>query len=216
MEQIIVNGTGIAAQSSDWIVISLDLNAEAPDYRQTMKLAAVQLQELQDAILALGYKRRDLQTGSFNISSRYEQVQEKGTYRQVFVGYACHQGLSIGLQRDNEKLGTLLERISTLEGKPAFNLNFTLRDFTALREEALRRAVADAKRKADLLCEAAGKKLADLVTISYGSEEPPVGPMGYGARKMSLDAANISSMEMEPGELSASETVEMVYTWRNP
>lgn len=55
--------------------------------------------------------------------------------------------------------------------QPELSIAFTVKDPTAVNEALLREATVNAKKKAELLCEASGVKLGQLLTIDYNWDE---------------------------------------------
>ena len=84
-------------------------------------------------------------------------------------------------------------------------VNFGLDKSDTFEELALQKAVADAKRKADIVAEAAGKTVTGIKSISVGSA------VAFSESKFAGAAASDFSTPVLPGELSVSSNVFVEY-----
>jgi len=87
-------------------------------------------------------------------------------------------------------------------------LNFTLDDPTSLRDEARAEAIKDARRRADIMAEAAGIEVGKVISITETSYGGPI------IERANYDKAVFdegASVPIEPGELELTIQVQMVY-----
>ena len=87
--------------------------------------------------------------------------------------------------------------------------------FLRLNESLLKSATLNAKRKAEVLCEASGSKLGELVNIDYNWGELNI--YSRTSYDMEMDclkscAEASYSLDIEPEDIDASDTVTFV--WR--
>jgi len=165
---ITVKGTGSATARPDLVEIKLTLDSQHMNYEKTMAEAAQQ----HDAIVAYlnpcGIMKSDIKTASFNVDTHYEREEtSRGNYKSVFRGYNCEQELTFTFDLDKKHLAQVLSALSDCSAKPEFSIRFTVKDNTALKNEALISATKDARAKAELLAKASGTTLGDLVSIDY-------------------------------------------------
>ena len=85
----------------------------------------------------------------------------------TFTGYKVSHDVKIGFPLDMKRLDAVLYAIATSEATPRFSIEFTVQDSTAVQEELLRSAAANAKKKAEILCNAVGNTLGELISIEY-------------------------------------------------
>ena len=108
--------------------------------------------------------------------------------------------------RDLEMLGGLLDRV-VRDGANTFNgLNFGLQDASDAQNEARRRAVADARAKAELYAEAAGVALGAIVELKDGVTSSPQPVFMERAALAMSDAVPIAE-----GEVSTSARVTITF-----
>src|SRR5574344_1413349 len=78
--------------------------------------------------------------------------------------------------------------------QPELSIAFTVKDARAVNEALLREATVNAKRKAELLCEASGVKLGQLLTIDYNWGELNI----YSDTRYDMDECLLAAPEMGP------------------
>jgi uncharacterized protein YggE len=83
-------------------------------------------------------------------------------------------------------------------------------DATAAETDARRLAVADARRRAETIAEAAGAAIGRLLTLSEGVSLPPPGPRGFKEMRFAMASADAAT-PVEAGSLEVSVAVEA--TW---
>lgn len=90
-----------------------------------------------------GYSARDYETSSVNVYADYQQGQ--------IVGQIASQSLTVrvnALDSKGEKLGLLIDQLSTITGIIIDSVNFDIRDKTPLQKQARAAAFNDASQKA--------------------------------------------------------------------
>lgn len=169
---ITVKGVGRLSVSPDTIEISLTLRSKDKDYAAAMEASSKQLGALGDAAAALGFNREELKTTSFNVRTEYESMRDaNGVFRQVFAGYVCEHMLVLRFPFDTEKLSLVLTAFSNCLAEPELYVSFTVKDREALKDGLLASAAKDARRIAELLAEASGAQLGQLVKIEHGAAD---------------------------------------------
>ena len=166
---ITVRGTGKVTAAPDRIELTMNLSALDPDYGRVSEDMDRRTEALKGALEAAGFGRDELKTASFNVNTEYRGVHdpETGEYRQEFAGYRVFHGTTLGFSLDMARLADLLEGVAGSGAEPELSIRFTVSDPEVVRREALRKAAADARDKAELLAAASGVKLGELLTIQY-------------------------------------------------
>lgn len=164
-----VRGTGSVTAAPDRIEVTMNLSALDPDYGRAAEIMDEKTAALTAAAEAAGFPKKELKTASFNVNTEYRGVHDPktGEYRQEFAGYRVFHGLTLGFPLDLAKLGELLGGFSDSGADPELSIRFTVSDPEAVRREALEKAAANAREKAELLAAASGVKLGELLTIRY-------------------------------------------------
>lgn len=212
MEQrtLTVKGTGQASLPPDTIQLDVYLESRADQYDETIELAGTRLEELRTCLAVVGFSKSDLVTTNFSIDTDYESIKnENGDYIRVFKGYVVRNYLKLSFPLDTDRLAQILEHLSSCEANPEVSIHFLLKDDAKLKELLLQDAVADATNKANILAQAAGVRLDDVLSITYDWMD-----VQYKNRDLMLTEAvaySASAINIEPDVVSASDSVTMIW-----
>jgi uncharacterized protein YggE len=202
---VLVSGTGSVSGRPDTLVAEFGSEARAASVDESLGRADRALRRIIDALRREAVDRADMQTADVEIYPTYDDNGNRVT------GYEAQQRLTVTI-RDVDRAGRLLGRAVDAGGDAArlSGLSFRIDDDSALMTEARRRAFDDARAKADLYADAAGRGLARVVSVSEtvtGADSPS--PMD-SMRAAGSAAADIA---VEPGrqQLSVTVTVEWAF-----
>ena len=158
-----------------------------------MDAASAATSEVLAAIEQAGIAQRDVQTSSVDLSPRWDHSQNG---RPILSGYVASNTLSVRV-RALDGLGGLLDAVVGTGANTMNGLTFTVAEPRPLEDEARALAVRDARAKAELLAQAAGVTLGQVVNISEaGSAMPPSPLMRTAAMEQSM-AVPIAAGEVE-------------------
>ena len=213
---ICVTGKGTLKLRPDLTRLTLTLQGTDPDYGAVLKRSAEDTETLRGALLPLGFAGDALKTVQFNVDTLYEGYQdEKGVYRNRFVGYQFQHTLKLEFPIDNELLGRTLFALSHCGAAPEFRISYALFDPESAKNALLSQAVKDAEAKAEVLTAAAGVTRGALLRIDYSMGEPDleVRPMRKMAMAANCDAecAGSYDMHIDPDDISVSDTVTVLW-----
>jgi hypothetical protein len=197
------------------IVVSGEARVEAPPDRATFT-AGVQAEALQagDALAASGEAMRavlaaleaagvaaaDLQTSQLSVDPVWEDGGAGGQPR--VRGYAASNLVTVRV-RDVAALGALIDTVGAAGANRVFGIAFEIAEPRAALDEARRRAVADARARAELLAEAAGVTLGQVLAIREGG----LGP----APMMRAEAMADAAAPVAEGVVAVDARVEIVF-----
>ena len=155
------------------------------------------------ALKAQGIADADLQTSNFSVQPQYDFEKET----RDIVGYWVNNSLAVTL-RDLNQVGTALQAALDAGANTVNDLRFTIDNSEALQAEARALAVADARRRAETLAEAAGVKLGAALDIRESSNSYPIFARG------SFDEASGAAVPVQAGELDLTVYVEVLFAIR--
>lgn len=213
---ISVKGIGKVSTKPDFVVLSMKLEAKDKEYDKAMDMAAEQLAQMNDSLVSIGFEKDAVKTTNFHVDTDYDSFKNKqGNYQRVFSGFVCSHQLKLSFDFDMKRLSQALAAIAKCLAHPEMSISFTVKDATEVNEALLREATSNAKRKAELLCEASGVKLGQLLTIDYNWGELNI----YSDTKYDLaedcmyDAAPMmaKSIDIEPDDIDVSDTATFVW-----
>ena len=233
-----VTGQGKASGAPDIAVISLGVESVEDTAAEARTNAATAMNGVLDALKEEGIAESDIQTRYFRISPRYQSVEvqrcddpeeastdsdqgqteqslpSKQTCYNVWesrlIGYSVSNQASVTI-RNLDNVGTIIDEASEAAGDLVRinGISFNIDDPQSLQDEARENAVADMKRRAEMLADLSGVKLGRLVYITEGVSYSP--PQPYLARAEAAFADSAATTSISPGELDISTTVQGVF-----
>lgn len=212
---ITVKGMGRVTTAPDYVVISMSLEAHEKNYETTMGLAASKIEQLNASLVEIGFERKSVKTTNFNVRTDYDRVKDRnGNYTSVFNGFICSHRLKVEFDFDTKRLAQTLYAISGCLANPELSISFTVKDPSAVNAELLKSATINAKEKAQILCEASGVELGQLLTIDYNwGELNIVSRTDYMLEEkcMAMPVGGLADMDIEPDDIDVSDTATFVW-----
>ena len=200
-----VRGTAKASAVPDWVVISFDVNSYNYDYAKCMEQLANQTDSLRQELTAVGLEKDNLKTYRFEADTHYEHYDR----RRVFKGYRASHDIRVEFPFDREFLNKVLNTLGKTASKATFNISFIVKDSEPLRQEAIAEAVKNCKEKAQVLSEAAGVTLGEILQIDYSwSEVRFESSMEICAMESPMAD---SSYDITPEDFDLSESVTTIW-----
>ena len=196
-----VGGTGAATGAPDIAVISLGVEAHEDTAAEARAKAADAMNEVMTALTQAGVSPDDVRTSRFSVAPRYQGVEVEwceddydrtGKDDQASSFEGCYPawenrltGYTVSNQarvkvRKVENAGTIIDQVAQAAGDLVciHGVRFDIDDHTTLEDQARAEAVADMKRKAQLLAEQAGVNLGRLVHLTEDSPSlRPIQPL---------------------------------------
>ena len=212
-----VTGKGSLKLRPDLTRLSLTLQGTDEDYGAVLKKSAEDTETLRGVLEALGFARDALKTAQFNVDTLYEGYQdEKGVYRNRFIGYQFQHTLKLEFPMDNDLLGRTLYSLAHSGVSPEFRISYTLSDPESAKNALLAQAVRDARAKAEALTAAAGMTLGELQSIDYSwgeisFEAQPMRKMAMAQNAAADSAFGSYDMSIEPDDIQVSDTVTVLW-----
>lgn len=166
--KITVKGIGHITAKPDYVIINLTIDATNKKYENAVEEATEKIKRLSAALVRIGFEKDDLKTADFrvNIATGYKK-NFKGVNEMVKTGFTCVNRMKLAFDFDIEKLSKAVETITDCVAEPRLNIAFTVKDEESVKDELLKSAGANARRRAEILCESAGGKLGNLITVNY-------------------------------------------------
>jgi uncharacterized protein len=190
---ITVSGMGNVVVEPDVAHITLGVIAEADTAKAALEKNTAAMKAIVDALKGQGLPPKDIQTSNFSINPRYRQPG-KGGEQPVINGYQVQNTVRITV-RDITALGPILDQVIQLGSNQVHGIGFEVSKADALRDDARKAAVANARHKADLYATAAGVKVGRVLAI----EEAGVAPV-YRQQPRMMASAKMSSESAPPIE----------------
>ena len=158
-----VTGSGVVQVKSDLAIISIGVREAATDVLGAQPAVNNKIAAVRQALLDAGAEESELNTDSISIYANYDYTD--GT--EVIVGYTAYNSLSVRTP-NIDGVGALIDAAFAAGANTLDGVQFTLQDDTQARDQAMVLAVEDARRKAEVLAEAAGMQISSIESISEG------------------------------------------------
>lgn len=205
MARLTVTGQGLSSAQPDLATISLGVSSRAATAAEAMTQNAEAQNKVIDTLKAEGIEARDIQTSGLNLSPMIDYSKEGEAPR--VTGYAAQNNVSVRV-RDIAGLGAVLDKLVASGANEIGGINFTREDMTEAEDAARTAAVQDARRRAEIMAEAAGMRLGPLLRLADTPAETPPVPM---MRMMAADAKGSAPTPIEAGELTVTTSVSAIF-----
>lgn len=203
--RISMSGEGSVAAAPDMATIRLGVASQAATAAEALRANTTDLAKVLEDLKTLGMEPRDMQTSGLRLNPVWDHSKEGSA--PVISGYEANNGLTLRV-RDLSRLGETLDRAVQMGANTFDGLSFDLVDSQALADEARALAVADARRRAELIATAAGVRLGRILSIEEGDGARVVMQSAEFARAAS---AVMDKVPTEGGEVDVKVTVNIVW-----
>ncbi|MTH64659.1 SIMPL domain-containing protein [Paracoccus shanxieyensis] len=200
--KLTVTGQGMSSAQPDLAQITVGVSTEATTAAEAMSQNATRQSAVIEALKAEGIEARDIQTSGLNLSPK---MQYPDGQAPQLVGYTAQNTVNIRV-RDLAGLGTVLDKLVATGANEINGISFSREDMNEAQDQARAEAVKDARRRAELMAEAAGMRLGELRSLSDSPVVEGPRPMMAMRAEAKADATPI-----EAGELSVSAQVTAIY-----
>ena len=210
--QITVSGLGEVTAEPDLAVITTGVVTSAPTAREAVTANTQAMNGVLGRLKEMGIADRDLQTSDFSITPQYQHFRGQNGQPAPpprIVAYEVRNTLRVRI-RELESTGAILDAVVSDGANQVNGIGFSIDDPTALMQKARRRAVSDARDRAEVLADSLGVALGRIVSVSEGQMRPPV-PQPRMARMEMAMAADAGPVSVEAGEQLLTATVTI--TW---
>ena len=208
MARLTVGGQGQAITQPDLATINLGVSTRAATAAEAMAQNADAQAKVIETLKAEGIEARDIQTAGLNLTPVMD-YSDNGQPPKL-TGYAAQNSVTVRV-RDISGLGGVLDKLIASGANEVSGITFSREDMTATEDEARMKAVADARRRAETMAEAAGMKLGPLMALSDVPMDS--GPMPMPRMAMAAEA-KMGGAPIEAGELAVTTNVTAVYALR--
>lgn len=212
LRTISVSGTGRISAAPNIADIDIGVVTQASTARDALSANNEQMETLHKVLKERGVAAKDIQTTNFNINPQYSQppVPQPGVPQREFVpkiiGYNVQNSVRI-TARDLAKFGEVLDAVVTAGANQMHGIRFRIDGNESLLENARKKAMQEAKKKAELMAGEAGVIVGLPISIRDEASPMPPNPQPMMGRAM-LSAA---SVPIASGEQELSVTVHVVY-----
>ena len=198
---ITVTGSATISAKPDEAVVSLGVQTQATKAQDAMDQNAARMTQVFEALKAMGIGDADLATASISLDPMWDD------HGQTVIGFQARNQIDVTVH-DMGQVGAVIDAGIGAGANLAGGIMFRLSDQNQGVDDALARAVQDAKAKADTMASAADASIGQVVTIA---ESGSPGPQPYYDR-MALTGAEAVSTPVDPPTIETE--VQVTVTWQ--
>lgn len=196
---VTAGGTGKVAAPPDMAEMFFGASVTAEDAKSALDQASVIAEDIAAAVKDTGVSADDIQTANVSV-----WPEQSGGERVTVTGYRASVQVRVKL-RDIAKVGEVITAASEAGANEIGGPSFTLSDDAEVRSDAIEAAIADARKRGQVMAKAADKRLGEIISMSESNVSVPPIYYDMGAR------ATAESVPIEPGQLDISTSVTVVF-----
>jgi uncharacterized protein len=206
---ITVAASATVERDPDRAVVMLAVESQATTAREASQRNAQLMESVLAAIRREGIADDGIRTVSYELRPEYTRP-EQGREPPRIVSYRAINMVQVRVDAI-QRAGVVIDAALEAGANRVTGLNFELRDPESARLEALREAMAKARREAEAIAAAAGQQLGDPLTIHVGQAFVPRPPPMPMMARAEMDVALAPPPPIEGGQLAITATVNAVY-----
>ncbi len=220
---ISLSGYGEVQAVPDIANVYFTITKEASTVKDAQDMVAEVEKSAIDMLKENGVAEKDFQATNASFYPKYEYRSESGVRlacnqwgcppsagKQVIIGYEASESITVKV-RNTDDVGKIMQGLGTLGVTGLNGPNFAIDDEDALKMEARRLAIKDAKEKAKTLAKDLGVHLGRIASFQ---EDGGYYPVMYKTEvaNMALDSVSSGAPATLPtGENTISSTVTIMY-----
>jgi uncharacterized protein YggE len=207
---VVVSGEGLvkAAPDQAWVTIAAESRSRNPKEAQAQNAKA--MTTVQQNLLAAGIPKDAIRTIAYDLQLESDWVNG----RQVPRGYVARNTIEVRLD-DITRVGDVIDIAVTGGATSIHGVRFDLKQREMLEREALKRATADARGRAEAAAAGAGSSIGRVIRIEEPAVRPypPPPPQMMMARELAQDSR--PSTPVVAGEIEIRASVVLTATLKN-
>jgi uncharacterized protein YggE len=185
-------------------VLQLSVESDGADAAKAMDANSQAMQKVIDRLKAEGVEDSAIETA--NVTVYPVRTYDPQTGQESLTGYRAQNAVTVTL-KDPLKVGKVLavavEAGATSISGPVWGLS----EDNAAVTEALKKAVADARTKAEAVAGAQGVKLGEVLMLNEGGVEVPVAPVYREALDTAASGGKVTEPPISAGTIDITATV---------
>ena len=209
VDTVSVTGNARVTTTPDRFSFNVSVQTISPTVEEAVNENNSKVAAVIAALKNAGAKSEEIQTSNFSIYPQQDYSQQQQGKLPRLLGYQVSNSITV-TKKEIASAGKLLQAALGAGVNQASGLSFSVSDPARGRDEGLRAAFADARAKATLLAQAAGRTLGPAIAITEGAaSNPQPRPMAMGSRVMAAQVA--TEVPVESGSEELAFTVSVVF-----
>jgi uncharacterized protein len=201
-----VTGNGEAHVAPDVASLNLAIETHAATAQQSAGQNAALAQKVVDALTRKLQGKGKVWTGGYSLYPEYNEPRPNE--KPVVTGYRAENSITVETGEIG-MLGGLIDTAVSAGANRINFLNFTLRDESQARSQAIALAAKDAQAQAASLAKSLGVRLGPVVKATTEAQTRPMPMMRMGA--MAMGSSMGAPTPVQPNEVTVPATVSITY-----
>jgi uncharacterized protein YggE len=210
---ISVSGSGTVTGTPDRVTISFSVETENSDVKVAQATNSLAMNNVVDALAAAGVPRDQMKTTDYAITPVYQE--DKGVFTTNVKTYQVTNTLRVTLT-DTNQTGQMIDTAVSAGANKVDSIQFMLSDAQglALRNQALSKAVLNARADADTVAAALNVTITGTNTADISQGYAPVVYNQYNNLALESAGAKVASTPIQSGDITVTAQVSITYTFR--
>lgn len=211
------DGTGEESAVPDSATVYLGISSQGTTVTEAQNKANELSDKIIKSVKDQGIAEKDIKTTNYSVNPNYgtggpEPLIFPGNGNQRITGYTVTQNFEVKV-KPIDKVNSVVDAGTKAGANQVQGASFTFSDelLKTLEEKARKKAVNEAKQKAQSLANVAGIRLGRVVNVIESSSRPGIFPLRATAEKID-DSTNETNIT--PGENTVNVTVTIFYETR--
>lgn len=210
-----VHGSAEVRAEPDEATVRLGFLAQEPTAREAQTRANEIAAGILEGLAKLDIPQSEVQTSELRLNPVYASPQPRpvgseGPREPEIVAYQATNVVTVRLT-DLSRVGPAIDAGLEAGANRLEGVSFGLQDDLPVRAEALRRAVGEARTKAQAIAEALGVELGEVREVSEGGVSVRLPRFSEGMAMMRSEVAASASTPVAAGQITVSADVSIRY-----
>jgi uncharacterized protein YggE len=213
-DTITVVGEGKVESAPDEAVLTLAVESDGKDPAAAMNKNSAAVKAVVKRLKEEGVDEADIETANVSV---YAVRTYSDTGEEKLIGYRASNSVEVTLP-DADRVGKVLSAAIEAGANSVSGPVWRLSDDTEAVAQALKKAVENAKARAEVLAQAQGVDLGDVVMMSENSVQVPVYPTYAGAYDLvakSEAGGGVVDTPISAAKLDVTATVTVTYVLKH-
>ena len=200
---VVTTGTGEIRVAPDRATVTLTSEARAKTAKDAQQQEAQSTTAVRKLLADMKIPNDSVRTTSYDLQQEFDYTQGK----QVPRGYVARHALEVRVD-DLAQLGDLISKAVDAGSAAVSGIQFEVKARDELERQALKKAVEDARARADAAASGASTSVASVIKIEEQRQFEPPRPRMFARAEMAASAAPVSTPVAE-GEIEIKSTVTL-------
>jgi len=209
---IAVQGNGEVSVVPDVANINFNLSATNIDFKKAVNKLNAKVNSLTKALKKVGIPKDEIYSSNYNINKEFKHNYKTG--ERAFTGYRVSHSIALQTLSETKSVNKVFEAIVSSLNDIELSLSFGLKNSEEFKNIMIKKAIKDAKEKAELMAEISGVKLIKIISINY--HNTPVHFRSNSnamsvSKKMTLDVTPVMVENFNPSKIKRNTTVNIIW-----